>query len=168
MGRTFTEKITVEDLQNKISNISNRVSSINTLTPTVEKDLNKVRFDMENYTAGPDGYMGCEQITGYHTLPNGLTYLGVTAGGDWECPLFFIIYWDGKKLRGYIPTDGNFWNTDTKTAYGSEVPENDEDDEENLSNKNSLKRFGVTVENLQDMDTNAILNDIQNRIVFNS
>ena len=40
--------------------------------------------------------------------------------------MFFIIYWDGKKLRAYVPTDGNPWNTDTKEAYGNDE-EKDED-----------------------------------------
>lgn len=53
-------------------------------------------------------------------MDNGFTFLGVTAGGDWEEPVFFIIYFDGKGLRGYIPENGNTYNKITKTAFGSE------------------------------------------------
>jgi len=90
----------------------------------VEKDLKKVDFDWENYEYSPgETYCDEDDIGGFHTLENGLTYLGVTAGGDWEWPLFFIIYWDGKKLRGYIPKKGNVWNSITKTAYGNDCGE---------------------------------------------
>ena len=92
------------------------------LTKKVEKDISKVEFDFENCTCSyNDGYNGCEIISGYHIAPNGLPFLGVVAGGDWEIPVFFMIYWDDKDLRGYIPTDGNTWNTDTKKAYGNEM-----------------------------------------------
>ena len=141
------------------------------ITKRVEKDLMKVQFDEENleWEEG-EGFSGTKAITGFHILPNGLTYLGVTAGGDWEIPLFFIIYYDGERLRGYIPKDGNHWNTKTNTAYGSESEsfskvEYDEED----ANANVKERFGVNlVEELGDMDTDKILADIQNRIVFDS
>lgn len=84
------------------------------------KDM-KVKFDFENFDTkpGPGGF-GPKNLMGYHTLGNGLTFCGMCAGGDWEHPVFFIIYWDGKKLRAYIPTDGNPWNLMTKEAYGND------------------------------------------------
>ena len=90
-------------------------------------DLSKVIFDMENcdwdgedFTS--DDILGdkASQILGYHRLDNGLEYFGILAGGDWEIPLFFIIYTDGKKLRAYIPTYGNSFNAELGTAIGSE------------------------------------------------
>jgi hypothetical protein len=91
---------------------------IRELTPTVQKDLRKVGFDMEN-TEWETSYWGNPKV-GYQKLPNGLSYFGVVAGGDWESPVFFIIYWDGKQLRGYIPKDGNPWNKNTHEAYGND------------------------------------------------
>lgn len=86
--------------------------------PKLRKDISKVTFDFENYEmTQQSGY--CD-LCGYHTLDNGLTFLGVGAGGDWEFPVFFIIYYDGKNLRGYIPENGNVYNKITKTAFGSE------------------------------------------------
>lgn len=79
--------------------------------PTVAKDLSKVQFDWENYEAGP-----------IQTLANGLTFTLCHAGGDWEWPISFILYWDGKSIRAYIPSAGNHWNKKTKQAFG-----NDED-----------------------------------------
>jgi hypothetical protein len=79
------------------------------------KDL-KVEFDGENF----ETYDGKSELMGVHTLDNDLTFWGMSAGGDWEYPVFFLIYWDGKKLRGYVPTDGNPWNTATKQAFGND------------------------------------------------
>lgn len=135
------------------------------LTPEVYTDLEVVNFDEENSEWEPgEGYSG--GTTGFHTLPNGLTFLGITAGGDWETPLFYIIYWDGDKLRAYVPTDGNHWNTDTNTAYGSEAEALDGDeDEEKAAEENVKKRFGVSMDGLGDLDMVAILADIQRNIV---
>lgn len=132
------------------------------LTPNVEKDLNKVNFDTENteYKEG-EGYN--EGITGFRTLPNGLTILGVTAGGDWESPLYYIIYYDGKGLRGYIPTKGNPWNTITKAAYGNDEEETGGDDE-----KDCLKRFGKKNYSEVEINQAEVDQDIQDRIVFDT
>jgi len=125
------------------------------LTKQIEEDLRKVNFDCENISADPKdsntpGYIGL------NTLPNGLTYLGVTAGGDWENPLFFAIYWDGAKLRGYIPESGNPWNTDTKRAYG-----NDED-----SDEKNLRKRGYSSRDDAQFDFSKISEDMQNRIQY--
>ncbi len=125
------------------------------LTPTVEKDLSKVEFDTENIDAEDGYYENHRKVVGYHTLDNGFTFLGVIAGGDWEWPVFFCIYWDGSKLRGYIPTEGNLWNTDTNRAYGND----EESDEENIQ-----KRFpGADPDDLQ-LDPDKIIEDLKKRI----
>ena len=145
----------------------NRFYSVVTrLTPEVEKDLKKVNFCDENveWEKG-EGLCGCEKITGFHTLSNGLTCLGVTAAGDWETPLFYIIYWSGLELRAYIPIDGNFWNTDTKTAYGSEEDCAGVTDGEKAADENVKKRFGVkSLDQLGDIDTKVVWADIVKRI----
>lgn len=124
------------------------------LTPKIASDLKKCEFDMENVDC-KSGYDGADKIAGFRTLPNGLTYLGVSAGGDWESPIFFIIYSDGKHLRAYMPKDGNPWNTDTKQAYG-----NDEESD----NKNAKKRFGVNHYDEAHLDADLIIKDIESRI----
>ena len=136
------------------------------LYPTIEKDISKVEFDFENYehTEGC-GYFGCKDITGFHVTSHGLPYWGWTAGGDWEIPVFFIIYWDGKNLRGYIPRKGNAWNTDTKQAYG-----NDEKADAKNIKKRWPKRFkGFELEDIMfddcpECDPKLILEDIEKRI----
>jgi hypothetical protein len=103
------------------------------LTPLIQKDLSKVKFDTENVIYEEDNPFRAEGL-GFRTLLNNLTVLGVKAGGDWENPVYFIIYWDGDNLRGYIPKDGNPYNSDTKEAYGN----NEESDKANCK-----KRFGI-------------------------
>jgi len=138
------------------------------LTPQVSGDLSVVQFDTENVEwHKKDAYGDFGEVAGFNTTPGGLTYLGVTAGGDWESPLLFILYWDGIQLRGYVPTDGNTWNTDTKTAYGSaqEVMD-DEDKAEDAENKNAKKRFGVDDYRNAEPDAKKILADIDANIKF--
>jgi hypothetical protein len=109
--RAFTKKITQKELWDLIEDASAgcRYGHYTCLTPQVEKDLSKVQFDTENI-----------EVSDCQTLSNGLSFVGISSGGDWEWPIFFIIYYDGKKLRGYIPRDGNLWNTKTKQAYGND------------------------------------------------
>ena len=57
---------------------------------------------------------------GYQTYENGLTFYGFKACGDWEFPVFMIIYYDGENLRLYTPIYGNAVNLDSYTAIGSE------------------------------------------------
>ena len=116
------------------------------LPESVFKDF-KITFNFENCAYEEnDGFLNYP--CGFETLENGLPVLFVNAGGDWECPVCFCIYWDEKKLRAYIPTDGNIFNKKEKCAYGSE-DEPDEIDYENIS---------------KICDVNAIKKDIMNRI----
>jgi hypothetical protein len=125
-------------------------ASIKRLTPKIEDDLKKVEFDDENYEFRDDSpgypYSG---LLSYQRIGD-LTFLGCQAGGDWEYPVFFIIYYDGKQLRAYIPSKGNCWNRKTKSAYGNndddpdqdEVPDFTEPDIE-LIKKDILERITV-------------------------
>ena len=154
MSRNFAP-ISIEDLMEKIKAFDDNYD----LVEHLREDL-KVNFDLENM----DDSGG---LCGYHTEANGFTYCGFSAGGDWEFPLFFLVYWDGKKLRAYVPTYGNPWNTDTKQAFG-----NDED----ADLKNAKKRWPDRyvdeadpdfIPNLDDfpVDENLIRTDFMTRIV---
>lgn len=136
-GRVFV-KISIDELKNicKEKNLFDEYGYMNK-TSKMEKDLAKVQFGDENvYYNEKDAHIYSEELLGYHTLENGLTFLGVRSSGDWEYPIFYIIYYDGKDLRAYIPSDGNAWNKDTKYAFGNE----DENGEE-LSDHNYLKKY---------------------------
>jgi hypothetical protein len=108
------------------------------LSPQLKADLSKVDFDWENYTSGTDlidqawrsrsnqtsefGYS--LRIIGPHNRmgPEGVSWIGCSAGGDWEQPIFFMLYMSNDQVRAWIPKKGNCWNYDTHTALG-----NDED-----------------------------------------
>lgn len=147
----------------------------------IEKDLSKFNFDGENYTTSKEDYWKHEEtLLGINTLENGLTFLGCIAGGDWEYPVFFIIYWDGKALRGYIPTYGNCVNLDFKTAFGSEGEYEDLDEEVILKKpkyndydrkKDDLSSYylkceGLTEDDDPDINWDAVKKDIENRIII--
>lgn len=139
MPRSFAP-ISIEELRAKI----NAVCEDGGVHPLIEKlgrDI-KVRFDLEN-VAYDERDFGPKSVIGYHS-ENGLTWCGFAAGGDWEHPVFFMVYWDGKKLRGYVPTDGNPWNTSTKRAYGN-------DDVKDL--KNAKKRWPDLFADAEEIDS---------------
>ncbi len=89
----------------------------------VTEGLGLVSFDLENFECSGDdfdqkqwgGLIGPRM---FGKIPG----IGCYGGGDWEYPLFFIIYLDldGKTLRSYVPKDGNIWNYDTKSAFGND------------------------------------------------
>lgn len=116
MARNFAP-IAIEDLIGKIKAVMGDEGA-HPLVDLLGDDL-KVQFDLENVGYSAKDF-GPKPLMGYHTEANGLTYFGLCAGGDWEFPVFFIVYWDGKKLRGYVPTEGNPWNATTKQAYGND------------------------------------------------
>lgn len=122
MPRYF-HPITQFELNNKIDECED--ANVKHLSPQVRKDLEKVEFGTENidecYGAWSNTPKGIKSLGGYQTLDNGFTFYGQMAGGDWENPIFFLIYWDGKQLRGYIPEKGNTWNTITKQAMGNDT-----------------------------------------------
>lgn len=132
------------------------------LARAVQADL-KVEFDCENTSLSPQDF-GPEPLMGYRNLGNGLVILGCCAGGDWEFPVYFAVYWDGKKLRAYIPREGNPWNTQTKRAFGN-------DDEADLRNARQrwpdyfTESFDDVVSDCLDFDPKAILKDIRERLL---
>ena len=72
----------------------------------------------ENVYAGDNSSGG---LIGVQTFPSGFTFVGAMVGGDWEEPVFVMVYWDGKKVRCYIPTYGNAVDVDFGTAFGSQI-----------------------------------------------
>jgi hypothetical protein len=119
-ARTFAP-ISIEDLKAKID----AIPDARTLIKALWTDI-KVDFDLENFSDSAKDF-GPKALMGFHTESNGLTYCGFCAGGDWESPVFFAVYWDGKKLRAYVPTEGNPWNLTTKKAYGNDEVVDGED-----------------------------------------
>lgn len=186
MSRYFKD-ISLADFKIKIQALyDNDDGFLYSLSKEANKDINKVEFDFENYepyslekeVKPGDGFLNYP--IGFVTLPNGMHAFFINAGGDWEMPVCFLLYWDGSTLRGYIPKDGNVWNRKAKSAYGND----EESDEESYPSlvKESAKwldqatvdKFTTELENnsfsfdrFVDHFSNhdAVINDVQNRIV---
>ena len=67
----------------------------------------KYKFDSENV----DAYGGIKMSK------KGFPYIQCAAGGDWESPVCFFVYFDGNKFRGYVPLKGNAINRSNNTAF---------------------------------------------------
>lgn len=76
------------------------------MLPKFSKDVSKIDFDFENFEIEKKIFV----------TTSGIPYLRCFAGGDWQMPVRFFIYWDGKHLRGYVPTKGNVFNKKEKRA----------------------------------------------------
>lgn len=79
-------------------------------------------------------------LLGYHTLENGFTFYGMYGTNDCVWPVYFILYYDGEKIRGYVPQKGNQFCLETKEAWGQECSffdsyEESEEFEETLMKK---------------------------------
>jgi hypothetical protein len=100
----------------------------------VWKDWSKIDFSTENM-----------DVVAESMTADGVPYLRISAGGDWEHPLVCILYFDGRKMRGYVPKDGNTYNHKAKSAFGN----NDSDDAE------CIRQFG------QDADPKGDAVDVE-------
>lgn len=81
----------------------------------IKKDFKGVTFDWENY----------DHVGDVRTV-KGVPFYLCYAGGDWENGVYFMVYYDGKKLRIYVPTVGNPYRLDTKRALGNDEEGDDE------------------------------------------
>ena len=116
MSRYF-KKITLDIFQKHTHWLYTREE----LPKSVTDDLGKVKFDFENLKFDTSsGISPLKYPLGYREFDNGLVALLASAGGDWQLPVCFVIYYDGKKLRGYVPSKGNIWNHEKKRAYNND------------------------------------------------
>jgi len=86
----------------------------------LKSDLNKLKnlFGAENCCTKPNNSCYKNKVPcGFITLENGFSCLVVHSGGDGDVPVVFIVYYDGNKLRAYIPKSGNPWNWKTKELF---------------------------------------------------
>lgn len=91
---------------------------------SVRADFSAINVDTGNIACSNDSFFGDNVVgspmLGLQSASDGYTFFGFECGGDWEYPIFGIIYYDGAKLRAYIPSCGNVVNLDFHCALGSE------------------------------------------------
>lgn len=86
-------------------------------------DICKIDFSLENMSIDPKSGFSMEHSEKWLGPQKfgDLSVIGVLAGGDWEDPVAFVIYHDGKDFRAYVPRDGNSYDLKTKQAGGNDV-----------------------------------------------
>ncbi|MGH7175392.1 MAG: hypothetical protein ACREGR_03485 [Minisyncoccia bacterium] len=137
--------------------------AVHKILDALAKDI-KVSFDTENWEMKEQTW-GAKNLLGFQTLDNGMTYLGVQAGGDWEAPVFFCVYWDGKKLRGYVPTEGNPYNTKTMQAFGNDEEADYEDCKKRWPEEmKDVDQNNFDASSWVEFDVDAIRKDMMERI----
>ena len=95
----------------------NRDNEKSKIASMLHKDIweGKYDFDSENVDA----------IGGIKMSKNGFPYIQCDAGGDWECPVCFFVYFDGNHFRAYVPLKGNALNRNDNHAFSGGGNEND-------------------------------------------
>lgn len=132
---------------------------------TVNKDLKKIEFQHDNGTAYriPNSDFYPDEFIGLHMTKTGLPFLGMSSCGDEEwVEVFFILYFDGTKMRGYVPYYTNTYNPNTKAAFGLDHEDEDE------AFMNSIGKSGEEgSSDLDDIrcDATKLIYDIEQRIV---
>lgn len=122
------------------------------LTGIVNDDLEEVQVDFENFEfLEAYSHAPMDKVMGFHTMQNGFSFLGCMAGGDWEAPVFFILYLDvDGDLRAYFPERGNTYWVPTSQAYG---------------NGPAGSKY-ESADNAPEPDQNLLLEDIKSKFVI--
>lgn len=96
--------------------------------PVVLKDLQKITFQHDNGAMHKvkDCPFHPNEFMGLHVTKTGLPFIGASGCGDEEwVEVFFILYFDGNRMRGYIPYYTNTYNPKTKAAFGLDNTDED-------------------------------------------
>lgn len=134
------------------------------LPAIISKDISKVMFDFENCTGYNDQPFLSGYLTGYHELSPGFHTFWVSAGGDWEIPINFLLYWGDNRLRAYIPKDGNVWNKKYKCTYGSEGDSPHFDYQKNPEGFDEELDYGELEKNA---NSNTMIDEILGHVTLN-
>ena len=117
------------------------------------KDMSKVGVDSENI----------DTIGDIRTTKSGISYVLCNKHGDWENPVLFMVYFDGNKVRGYIPEYGNCYNRIEKRAFGDP---SDKDDKAFIKSQYPDKTDDeiYTIQNNLDYNKDACIEDFEKHI----
>lgn len=132
-----------------------KINGKSKITSTLYNDIwqGKYKFDTENV----------DSVGGIKMSNKGFPYIQCRAGGDWECPVCFFVYFDGTHFRGYVPLKGNALNRNSKNAFGSSSTE--EGDIKFIQNE-----LGITSDEAKDAtkylgyNVDACLEDFLSRV----
>lgn len=101
-------------------------------TPEEEEEYDKLYDEIFyksriNYEIDNENILTDWSECGYFVTSKGIPYMTFMQGGDWEYLVCIAVYWDGEKLRRYVPHWGNILNVDLKCAFGSKQSADDKE-----------------------------------------
>ena len=110
------------------------------LQKMVQKQIKDLSFENINTITNDGSFY--QELLGPQSISD-FNYLGCSAGGDWQYPVYFIIYQNKDSLRVYIPKDGNVFDTKTNMTYDT-----GDDDADGIFDKDKIiadikKRFAL-------------------------
>jgi len=128
--------------------VEKRITNLPSLTSEIQKEFQIISRDpIDKSLAYNDLSIFNEYLT-WHTLDTGLTfYCALT---DTEVPVLFMIYWNGHKLKAYLPFP-NMINYKEKTLFGL-------DKEKDLEYITSKLGNNITKENMYELFANKCIN----------
>ena len=188
----YFEQLSISDLKSKVLAAQRKFviahsDKANTWTETeLEEDWdtsdyyklnNKLNNDarkifMDHSQVSIETFLLLPNLLGYNMLGE-FSFLGLLSGDPSKLPIYWLIYWDGKMLRAYVPEKGNaangagyfgFYNTINK-IYNS-LPEEWDDEVVAIKEKynlNSLEEAYLNKHLFYNRD--EIVKDITERII---
>lgn len=108
----YGEELTVDNMLRYLFNGENDTSN-HPLTKLANKDINIISVDPENFDVNPD--------ISPNKTPDGVEYVIMRMGGDWEIPVYYVVYFDEDEyLRCFLSYKGNKFNFDDMCAFGED------------------------------------------------
>lgn len=155
----FMTYVNKNDLQEEyeIDDMSDEEIAMAVINYMVEEDDPKLTGDIKYTLSGDTEFNICDggPMYGFVTLANGFTFFGFSWHDpeNAELPFLSICYYDGKNLRIFQPTYGNFVNKDSKEPLCTEY-DDDEDyikkygfaDWDDLCKSDSVNNAAMTME----------------------
>lgn len=123
-------------------------------------DLSWINYDSENIDAFSSDIQHAKDVP----------YIIGEAGGDWEEPFMFIVYWDGTQFRAYIPWKGNCFRADKKVKSRGAIKRDDahpligNDDEGDTEFIRKQTGKDTSSKNTISIDKNACIEEFINNL----
>lgn len=124
-------------------------------------DHSEIEMDMYEELYGPTPEFDDNIQLGQYEI-NGVQLFGIILTFEICLPIYAVLYRSENKLNVYVPQEGNYWNTETKQAYGLDIKKD----------RKALKsRYGINIDefdpSLIRFDKETIIKDIANHLNAN-
>lgn len=114
MFEEYDEKLNANNMLYSLLDPENK-TYMHPLTKVFTKDCEIINVDIENFKA-----------YNIKKTSDGVEYVLIRMGGDWEIPVYFIVYFDKDEvLRSFLSYKGNMFNFDDMCAFGENLDGSD-------------------------------------------